>query len=76
MTYAERQVNWKIILEGFLFMEHALNRIRETAREERLTVGAIVIKHIKRKAKSESAKALNLRLFFKHINKDVCVNEQ
>jgi len=58
-----------------LFMNHALNKIRETAREERLAVGAIVIKHIKRKAKSESDGALNLRLFFKHINKEVCANE-
>jgi len=56
-------------------MNHALNKIRETAREERLAVGAIAIKHIKRKAKSESDGALNLRLFFKHINKEVCANE-
>jgi len=49
--------------------------MRETTSEERLMVGAVVIKHIKRKAKSKCDGAHNLRLFFRHINKDMCVNK-
>ena len=59
MAYAEKQVNWKIILEGFFcLMEHELNRKQETTSEARFAVGGVALKGIKRKAKSKSSPQL------------------
>ena len=44
-------------------MKNELGEILNKAREERLAVGATVIKHIKRKAKSESSQGSQLKAF-------------